>query len=93
MTDTVAGVLLTYGPLGIFAGMMALGYIVPRPFYTRLERENDALRKALEAERARGDASTAAAATTNQVIGALKQVVDEIRDQPPGRSPGWRDLR
>ena len=79
MTD-VASLLLTYGPLGAFAVLLLTGYVVPRPFYTRLEKENAALQQALEAERQRGDAGTQAAATTNLMITAFKQVVEDMRD-------------
>lgn len=80
MGEAITSALLTYGPLGVIAVAMSLGYLVPRPFYMRLERENDKLRQALDAERQRGDAGTAAAATANQMIGAFKQVVEEMRD-------------
>lgn len=80
MPTDVASLLLTYGPLGVITGLLLMGYVVPKPFYTRLEKENDKLRQALDAERQRGDAGTQAAAASNQMLGALKQVVEEIRD-------------
>src|SRR5215467_9359053 len=84
-TDALASLLLTYGPLGVIAGLLLTGYVVPKPFYSKLEKENNALRSALDAERQRGDAGTQAALTANQVIGALKQVVEELRDERPPR--------
>lgn len=83
MTEAVANLLLTYGPLGIIAGLLLTGYVVPKPFYTRLEKENASLREALAAERQRGDAATQAASTSNQMIGAFRQVVEDLH-RPAG---------
>jgi hypothetical protein len=73
--------LLTYGPLGAFTVLMLIGWIVPKPMVTtlvdKLQKENDALRMALELERKHGDASVAAAVTTNELIAALKDAAEQ----------------
>lgn len=92
MDSAVASALLTYGPLGVFCILLLIGWIVPKPTVTtltdKLQKETDALRAALELERKHGDASVAAAITTNELIAALKDAAERSQRERDRRRRG-----
>jgi hypothetical protein len=79
--SSVTSTLLAYGPLGIFCVLMLVGWIVPKWFVSKLEKENDSLRASRDAERQRADAAVLAAETATQVIVSLRAVVEGLRDE------------
>lgn len=79
-SSLIAGIVnLGFG--GAIVVLMILGYLVPRPSVTRLLRENEELKRALDMERQRSDDAHRAASVTSQIVGALYAYAD-------GRAPG-----
>jgi len=74
LDSALASGFLTYGPLGLFCLLLLLGWIVPKPFMTKLESENEFLKRALETERTLRAEAARAALTTNQLLDALTAV-------------------
>lgn len=79
--QSLTATLLAYGPLGVFAILLLIGWIVPKPFYSKLEKANDDLRASRDAERQRAEAAVAAAATATQVIASLREVIEGMGDE------------
>lgn len=73
----VAGTILQYGPLGVFVLLFLIGWIVPKPYIDRLEKENEELKHALAQEREISREATFQLSTANQFIGSLRQIAVE----------------
>jgi hypothetical protein len=96
LDSSIATALLTYGPLGVFCILMLIGWIVPKPLVNnlvhKLEAENLALRAALRIEREHSDAGILAARTTNELLNALKDVIETNRPPPSSQNPKRHEL-
>lgn len=94
--SSITTALLTYGPLGIFSILLLIGWIVPKPMVTslvdKLETENEALRTALKLEREHGNAGVLAAQTTNELLAALKDAIENNRPPPSSLKSKRHDL-
>jgi hypothetical protein len=71
---------------GVVIILIILGYLVPKPAYTRVAKESarkdkviEKLQEALTLERQRSNDATQAGAVTNQLIGALTTLATEHR--------------
>lgn len=74
MDSGLATTLITGGGVaGVFCILFILGLIVPRSALDDRKEENRELKAALAAERQRADAAVAAAATTRDILLALRR--------------------
>lgn len=85
--SSLTAILLTYGPLGVFAVLLAVGWLVPKPFIVKAEQKHAEeirqLQGALEHERQANNELRSTGTVTNQLIGAL---VDVAHDRQKARS-------
>ena len=73
MDSTLVSVLINAGVAGVVVVMFILGLIVPKAILTDRKEEIRELKAALAAERQRADAAVAAAATTRDILLALRR--------------------
>ena len=76
------GLLVAFVAIAVWA--FYTGKIHSDSEFQKLEERAEHLEQALQAERQRGDAAVQAGSVTNQLIGALKDVAAERRDDAPG---------
>lgn len=86
MDSSLVAILVNLGAGGIVVVLLILGYLVPKPAYTRVLDESarkdqviEHLQEALELERQRSNDATQAGTVTNQLIGALTTLATEHR--------------
>ena len=86
MDSSLIAVLVNLGTGFVVVALMILGYLVPKPAYTRAledgahkDEEIAKLTEALALERQRSNDATQAATVTNQLIGALTTLATEHR--------------
>jgi len=87
MDPALITALTDLGAGGIVVILVILGYLVPKPAYTRVieesARKDEIIAKqqeALSLERQRADAATQAGGVTNQLIGGLVKLASEARE-------------
>ena len=90
MDSTIVTVLANAGVAGIVVILMILGFLIPKPTYTRLEAENKSLRDALQLERRRADEASEAGRVTNQLIAAVASLAAQggYHPAPPAPAEG-----
>jgi hypothetical protein len=95
----VAGLLLTYGPLGVMVLLYTLGVIVPRSAVERVEHENEILRRASDRDRDTARDAVAQLSVANQLLGEFRAIalrraagIPEPPWSPPGTFPGPHQL-
>jgi hypothetical protein len=81
-------IVANLGTGGVVIVLIILGYLVPKPAYTRLLEENDKLKDALELERQRSDDATKAGEVTNQLIGGLVRLAEHRHAEVTGTPSG-----
>jgi Tfp pilus assembly protein PilE len=86
LDSSLITILSNLGTGGIVIILLVLGYLVPKPAYTRAVEDADRkdeeiakLAEALALERQRSNDATQAATVTNQLIGALTTLATEHR--------------
>lgn len=82
--------LANAGIAGIIIVVIIAGWLIPRPFYSKLEEENRLLREALDLERQRAGEAASQMGVTNQLIGALTALAAERRGSPAAPRPAPR---
>lgn len=95
MDTTLVAALTNFGALGTVMVLIVLGWLVPKPYFTKLEEENRLLREALNLERQRGTDAEQAGRVTGQLIHALQDLAAERRHREQGGDgPGhtWKDI-
>ena len=87
MDPALITALTDLGAGGIVVILVILGYLVPKPAYTRVieesARKDEIIAKqqeALSLERQRADAATQAGGVTNQLIGGLVKLASDARE-------------
>lgn len=96
MDTALVTALTNFGALGVVLILILAGWLVPKPYFARLEEENRALREALAIERQRGTDAEQAGRVTTKLIGALTDLAAEKARRPPVRrddSPSPEELR
>ena len=98
MDTSIVTALTNFGALGVVLILIMIGWLVPKPFFDRLEDENKHLKEALRIERQRGTDAENAGRVTTQLITALQDVVTEKhrerrREPPDERGLHWEDQR
>lgn len=83
MDTTLITFLSNAGTAGIVVVLLAIGVLVPRWAYKKLEEENRLLREALDTERLRANDVTKSAGVTNQLIEAIVNLAVEQRKEKP----------
>ncbi len=86
----VAGLLTTYGPLGLVVVFLMTGLLVPGWTYRKLEKENDRLESALDVERQRNADLRQFLSLGQKTFTTLAEVAEERRGIPvsPAGPPG-----
>ena len=99
MDSGLINALANGGVAGVVLIVVIGGWLVPRPFFAKLEEENRLLREALDLERERAGDAAATASTTNQLIAALADLAADRRGVPSppvterrGIAGEWGDL-
>jgi ABC-type tungstate transport system substrate-binding protein len=72
--SSLASILITYGPLGIFVILFVFGVIVPKWYVTKLEKEIAFKDKALEIANETVKNVTAQLSFANQMVGELRTI-------------------
>lgn len=92
MDSSLISVLANLGAGGIVVVLIILGYLIPKPAYARLEKENeklqvanDILGEANATLRTTNNNLSSSGQLTNQVVQALMTIASEHR--APGREP------
>ena len=94
MDSSLAIILANAGVAGVVVILMITGWLVPKPFYAKLEQENRDLKEALKLEKQRGTDADQAGRVTNQLIGALQNLAEEKgRGRREGPGLTWEDLK
>lgn len=77
MDSSIASVLITYGPLGIFVVLLIFGILVPKWYVSKLEKQLELKDRALETERETTKNVTAQLTFANQLIGELRSLASD----------------
>lgn len=85
-TDVTTIVNYGVGPVVVII-LILLGILVPKSYVTKLEKENELLRQNLELQKLVTQQAVEAAANSNQLIGALKEMVASGQNKAPPSSP------
>jgi hypothetical protein len=98
LDPSILGALLNFGAIGVVLFLIMVGWLVPKPYYTKVVQENEDLRKAGAIDRQRANEVAGTASVTNQLLGAItdmardKQQHDGRGPKPAGFDPNWKDI-
>ena len=88
MDSSLISILVNLGTGGVVVVLMILGFLIPKPSYTRVLEESakkdeviTKLEDALALERQRSNDATQAGAVTNQLIGGLVKLASGHHDE------------
>lgn len=74
MDTGIIQVFINAGALGAIVLAMLFGYLVPKPYVSKLEKENDLLREENRVVRDTNRELVNTVATNNQIIGELRSL-------------------